>query len=218
MRLAGEREDVVRHARRLAPDRLAVATTGNLSVRRGSWVAITPSAVPYEELRPELVSVVSIDGARVEGELEPSSELPLHLAAYRGTGAGAVVHTHSDYATVVGCTDDELPAIHYLVGDMGGPVRVAPYAGFGTDALAAEVARALEGRTAALLRNHGAVTVGVTLARAYARALVLEWLAALYVRARAHGTPALLTDEELSDAVAAMASYGVAPAIPPPGT
>lgn len=206
--LAEERADIVRHAQRLRPDRLVVATSGNLSVRRGDLVAITPSGLDYDDLRPELVTVVSMDGTLVEGELAPSTELPLHLAAYRATTARAVVHTHSLSATVVACTEEELPPVHYLFGEMGGPVRVAPYAGFGTAALAAGLAGALEGRTAALLRSHGAVTVGETLERAYSRALVLEWLAALWLRAAAHGTPRLLTDEELAEAVAGMGAYG----------
>lgn len=208
MLLERERELVVRHAQRLGPDALAVGTAGNVSARAGDLVAITPSAVPYDELHPGLVCVVGLDGGAVEAPAPPSTELPMHVAAYRATGAGAVVHTHSPYATALSTVVEELPAIHYLVATLGGPVRVAPYEDPGSDALAGALTAALDGRTAAILGNHGVVTVGEDVARAYGRARTLEWLCALYWRASALGSPRVLTPEELGRAAALMARYG----------
>jgi L-fuculose-phosphate aldolase len=210
VRLASERAAIARHARRLRPDGLVVGTSGNLSARNGDLVAITPSGLDYDELTPELVCVVDLAGEVVEGDLEPSTELPMHLAAYEQTDAGAVVHTHSPYATVLACAADELPPIHYLLAELGGRVRVAPYATFGTEALARAIAGALEGRSAALLANHGTLAVGPTLERAYARSMTLEWLSALYVRARALGEPRLLDDAEIELVAERMAGYGQA--------
>jgi L-fuculose-phosphate aldolase len=208
VKLRREREEVVRLARRLRPDGLVVGTAGNLSARRGKLVAITPSGLNYDDLDAELVCVVDLDGRHVQCELEPSAELPMHLAAYRSAGAGAVVHTHAPFATAIACAEDELPAVHYLIAELGGAVRVAPYATFGTRELAAGLAEALEGRNAALLASHGAITIGDTLAKAYERSLILESIAAAYVRARALGTPRRIPDAEVAVLIELMARYG----------
>jgi L-fuculose-phosphate aldolase len=200
-RLGAEREAVVAHGRRLLADGLAVGTAGNLSIRHDDLVAISPSGVPYEALTPAQVSVVDLHGALVQGP-PPSSALPLHLAIYATTPHHAVVHTHAGYATALGLVLDELPPVHYLIADLGGAVPVVPYAAPGSDALARALAPLLQQHTAALLRNHGTVTVGPTLPRAYARSLTLEWLCMLYHRARVLGEPAVLPP----DAVSAMAS------------
>ncbi|MGE3858275.1 MAG: class II aldolase/adducin family protein, partial [Dehalococcoidia bacterium] len=146
-----------------------------------------------------LICVVGLDGVPVVPGPRPSSELPLHLAVYRSNGAGSVVHTHPPYATAVSTVLDELPAIHYLAAELGGPVRVAPYALFGTDELAAAASHALDGRHAVLLAAHGAVTVGDTVAHAYARSLHLEWLARLHAIACTMGTPRRLSPTDVED-------------------
>jgi len=197
MRLEAERAVILDHARLLRPDGLVVGTAGNLSVRAADLVAITPSSVDYDELEPSLVCIVGLDGRLVEAERVPSSELPMHLAVYRGTDAAAIVHTHAPYATALATVVDELPAIHYAIAELGGPVRVAPYETFGTDELAVSAVSALEGRSAVLLASHGTLTIGDTLAQAYRRSVLLEWLAALYYRAALLGDPRLLPSEEL---------------------
>lgn len=200
---------LVAAARRLGPDGLATGTAGNLSVRVApDRILVTPSAVAYETLAPRQLCLVTDEGAVVEaGPHAPSTELAMHLAAYRATGAGAVVHTHSPFATTLGTVVDELPAVHYLVALLGGPVRVAPYATPGSAELAAGLATGLEGRSALLLGNHGAVTVGPTLHQAYQRAQLLEWLCALYYRARLAGEPRILGAEELARVGALLEHY-----------
>jgi L-fuculose-phosphate aldolase len=208
MVLASERALLVRYAQRLRSDGLVVGTAGNLSSRAGDLVAITPSGVDYDSLSPDSICVVELDGSPVDARCEPSRELPMHLAAYGALDTGAVVHTHSPSATALGTVVEELPAIHYLIAELGGPVRVAPYATPGSEELAAAMVRALAGRSAALLANHGALTVGETLEQAYSRAVTLEWLAALYLRARQLGSPSDLPADEVERLGELVRSYG----------
>lgn len=201
MIMAEQRRQLCEYGRRAADLGLVIGTSGNLSVREGDLVAVTPSGVALDALTPEACPVVDLGGHLVEGDRQPSSETPMHLALYECTGAGAVVHTHSVFGTVVATTLTELPPIHYNTLLLGGPVRVARYATYGTAELAANVREAIAGRQAALLANHGGVTVGADLARAFEATRLLEWLCEVYVRACAVGTPTVLTPEQL-DAVA----------------
>jgi L-fuculose-phosphate aldolase len=201
--LGPERESLVAFGRRLAGDDLAYGTSGNLSARAGDLVAITPSGVPYQDLTPDRICLVRLADGAVTAGRRPSTETPMHLAVYRATGAGAVAHTHSPFVVTLSAVLDELPAIHYAMADLGGPVRVAPYTRFGTAELAGHAVRALAGRTAVILRNHGALTYGATLAQAYERALVLEWLARVYWQARLIGTPRTLDAAALNEVATA---------------
>ena len=121
----------------------------------------------------------------------------MHLTIYRHTKALAVVHTHSPFATAVSTVLDELPPVHYALAGLGGPIRVAPYATFGSGDLARNMIAALEGRSAALLQNHGTIAYGRDLAQAYLRAQTLEWVAEVYWRAKTLGEPRILPVEEL---------------------
>jgi L-fuculose-phosphate aldolase len=177
-------------------------------MRCGELVAVTPSALDYDALEPDLICVVELDGSPVEGALGPTTELPMHLAVYQRTSAAAVVHTHSPYATVLATVVDVLPPIHYLIATLGGPVRVAPYATPGTEELADTIVGALDGRSGVLLQNHGALTTGESLEEAYSRSVTLEWLCALHYRATLFGEPRVLSDEELNGVAPLMESYG----------
>jgi L-fuculose-phosphate aldolase len=200
--LAAAREQLVRYSARLLDDGLAVGSAGNMSVRVADAVAITPSGISYAEMRPEDVCLVAMDGAELDNPETPSSETPMHLAIYAATNAAAVVHTHSPEVIALSASRSELPAIHYAITGLGGPVRVAPYVRFGSAALAAAAVDALDGRRAVILRNHGAVTYGRDLAQAYDRALLLEWLARTYRMALSYGEPATLSAAELDEVTA----------------
>jgi L-fuculose-phosphate aldolase len=195
------REDVAGAARRLAAEGLLIGTAGNVSARDGDRVAVTGTGVVLGECTPDQVSVVSRTGEVVEGTLLPTSELELHLDLYAATDTLAVVHTHAPYSTAIACVLDELPVLHYQQLLLGGPIRVAPYATFGTPELAANVREALADRQAALMANHGAVAIGGSLEKAVENALLLEWLATLHHRASALGTPRPLTDEQQADVI-----------------
>lgn len=201
---------VVATARRTAADGLVVGTSGNVSARLGDTVLVTPSGVPYDRLGPKDVVGVDLDGNRVLGVLAPTSELPLHLAVYRNTGAGAVVHTHAVHATAVSTLVTEVPPVHYAAAMLGGPVRVAAYARYGTEELAGNMLAALRDRTGCLLRNHGTVTYGTGLDEAYDRTAQLEWLCRLWLTANSvpGRSPSLLTPAQLDEVREALKGYG----------
>ena len=222
MLLEREREEIARACKNLSAAGLVVGTAGNVSIRAGDLVAVTPSGLDYAELSAADVGVHRLDGTPVEAPLAPTTELPLHLAVYRaypptgtastgsaGTGStAAIVHTHSVAATATSTLADELPAIHYYVAMFGGPVRVARYATYGTDELARNVVEALRGRTACLMGSHGAVTTGPDLKTAYDRSVYLEWVSDVYLRAAAAGKPRLLPPGEIEAVAAKLAGYG----------
>ena len=197
------REQVAEVSRALAAERLVHGSAGNVSVRTGELVAITPTGSVLAGLEPDDVVVVDLDGRLVEGSRQPSSELELNLGVYRRYDAGAVVHCHAPIATALSTVLDELPCVHYELMLLGGPIRVAPYATFGSPELAANVLDALEGRSAALMANHGAVAIGDDARQALERTILLEWVCEVYWRAAAVGEPRTLPERELAAAAAA---------------
>jgi L-fuculose-phosphate aldolase len=146
----------------------------------------------------------------VEGDGKPSSETGFHLALYNHReDVGGIVHTHSVYATTLACLNREIPPVHYLVGFAGPKVPVAPYATFGTDALARHVRQTMgTDYRAVLLANHGLVAVGEDLPRAFDTAEEIEFVARVYCQARAIGDPVLLDDAEMQKVITKFKSYG----------
>ena len=212
MLLEKERREVVETCLFMQSSGLIVGTAGNVSIRVDDKVAISPSGVPYETMTAEDVVVFSMDGERVDGILEPSSELPLHLSVYRETAAKAVTHNHAPASTALGLVVDEIPPSHYYSAMLGGIIRVAPYAEFGTDELARNVTEALKDRSGALMKNHGAITIGPTVKKAAGLLPILEYVCEIHLRAMATGAPiALLSPEQMADAKAAIADYGKQP-------
>jgi L-fuculose-phosphate aldolase len=206
--LDAAREAVAAAARRVAAEKLVVGTAGNLSARAGEHVAVTPTGAVLAEIEPRQVVIVDLDGRTVHGDYAPTSEIELHLGAYRRFQAGAVVHAHSPAGTALACVLDELPLVHYQMLALGGPIRVAPYATFGTPELAQLTLDALEGRAAALMANHGMIATGPDLDAAVENALLLEWACDLYWRAAAVGRPRTLDAGQAQDFIDAIAARG----------
>ncbi|MCK9249551.1 MAG: class II aldolase/adducin family protein [Solirubrobacteraceae bacterium] len=220
--LDAERHAVAEASRALAADGLVSATGGNVSVRRGELVAVTPTGARLGDLDAADVAVIDLDGVHRHGPLAATSERDLHLGAYRRHDVGAVVHSHAIAATAVACLLTELPVVHYEMLLLGGTVRVAPFAPFGSPELAGLVTDALDGRQAALLANHGLVAVGADLDAAVANTHRTEWFCELYLRAAgAAGPDGVRTlDAAQQDAVVAAAiarGYGATHAAPTPG-
>ena len=205
------RTEVAEACRALAASGLVVGTAGNVSARAGEFIAASPMGARLSTLTADEIPVVDLEGAPVDADVAPTSELSLHLDIYRRLGAGAVVHAHPVMATAVACVAEELPCIHYGMLELGGNVRVAPYATFGTADLAAGVLEALEGRTAVLMASHGAVTYGCDVTAAVDAMELLEWASSVYVYARVCGTPQVLAASDrlaVIDALASRAATG----------
>ncbi len=184
--------------RRLGRLGLIHGNSGNLSMRTPEGMLISPSGTTPEQIEPAHLIATTLHGA----EPKASSEWALHAAVYLDNPAiGAIVHTHADACTALSCLAEPLPAFHYLVASFGGDdVRCAPYATFGTPALAELAVEAMRGRTACLLANHGMIAAGPTLEDALATTLRLETLARQYLLARSAGPPRLLTPGQMADA------------------
>ncbi|HWI73928.1 MAG TPA: class II aldolase/adducin family protein [Baekduia sp.] len=199
-----DRAALVAGSRTIGRSGMVPGSAGNLSLRRGERMLITPRGAELEDIDPGDLVDVALDDLSPSpdhaSDSRASSESQLHRAVYQAAGAraGAVVHTHAHYATIVGTLADELPAIHYVIAAFGGPVRVARYETFGSTELASAVGEALDGRTAALMANHGAVVAGRDIRQAVSLMIQLEWVASVYYHAIAAGTPRLLGDDDLA--------------------
>ncbi len=206
------RRAVVAAMRRLEARGLNRGTAGNVSVRCGGRMLITPSGLPPERLRPELVVAVDLAAdAPPAGPPRPSSEWRLHRDLLRARpDIGAVVHTHAPWCTVLACCRRPIPPLHYTIAATGGPVvPLAPYATFGTAELSEAVVRTLGRRgLACLLANHGALTAGPDLERALWLAEEVEELARLYWASLQIGGPVLLPESEIAHIAERFRDYG----------
>ncbi len=207
------RTEIVHAARSMDALGINQGTSGNVSARLGGSMLITPSATPYEQMRPEDIAAMPLDGERGAwtGPLKPSTEWRFHFDILRGRpDAGAVVHTHSTFCTTLAILRRPIPAVHYMIAAFGGTdVRCAPYATYGTAELARHTLTALEGRNACLLANHGMVVVGATLAKAMWLAVELETLARQYCLSLQISQPHVLSDAEIADAATSFSTYGL---------
>jgi L-fuculose-phosphate aldolase len=196
------RAEIADTGRRLELEGLLSTTAGNISARaEPELVGITPTSIPYPEIRPEDVVLVDLAGSVVDGERRPSSELPFHTAVYRArSDVGAVVHTHSPYATTLAVMRRPIPSLHYVIASFGvTEIPVVGYETYGSEELARQIEQvAATGTNGALLANHGAVAFGPSLERAAVLASLLEFLAATYYRALVAGGPVLLPEDEIA--------------------
>lgn len=207
------REDIIAQCCWMNATGLNQGTSGNISVRCGDHMLITPSATPYETMTPEMIALMPLHGVRGEwdGPLKPSTEWPFHFDIMCARGdVGAIVHTHSPFATILAILRRNIPPCHYMVAAFGGnDVRCADFATFGTDALSTHALIALEERNSCLLANHGMIATAPDLDKAMWRALELETLAKQYYHTLLLGGPVLLTDEQMAEAHAAFTNYGL---------
>ncbi|TVR07870.1 MAG: class II aldolase [Salinarimonadaceae bacterium] len=201
---------VVDVAKRMDAAGFAPTKSGNVSVRAGDGMLITPSGLPYAAMEPSDVVAMDLDGCAYS-EGHPSSEWRFHAAVYRARpDAQAIVHTHSPRATALACARRPIPAFHYMIAFCGGAdIRCADYATFGTPELAEAVVAGLEGRKATLLANHGVVAIGASVEGAFAIAGEVENLAGQYLDLLAAGLdPVILDDDEMRRVAEAFGDYG----------
>lgn len=195
----------------IAMDRRGInqGTSGNVSVRWQDGLLITPSGLPYETMAPEDVAFLAMDGTAT-GRHAPSTEWRFHRDILKKRAdIDAVVHAHPPYCTAIAITGEAIPAVHYMIAAAGGPtIRCADYATYGTAELSANALKALDGRLACLLANHGLIACGPSLRRAFWLACEVETLAHQYVVARQFGTPVILDEAEIARVMKRFASYG----------
>ncbi len=211
MILEHQRTAIVQFGKKMVQSGLTTGTGGNLSCldRTENLMAISPSGIDYNEMLADDVVVLDMSGKIVDGKLKPSSETGIHLELYRARrDMSAVIHTHSPYATTMACLNWEIPAVHYLVGFSGNKVPVAPYATFGSEKLAKNVSDSIGRFNAVLMANHGLITVGDDLLRAFNIAEEIEFVARIYYQAKCIGKPVILPDREMKIVIKKFSEYG----------
>jgi L-fuculose-phosphate aldolase len=212
------REAIIAKCRWMNASGLNQGTSGNISARYGERMLITPSATPYDVMKPEMIASMPLEGdyGSWTGPLPPSTEWRFHLDIMRARAdVGGIVHTHSTYATVLAIARKPIPACHYMIAAFGGTdVRCAGYARYGTKELSDLALRALEGRNACLLANHGMIALGGNLDKAMWLAVELETISRQYYLALALDSCVILGDDEIADAAKGFSTYGLQPAKP----
>lgn len=214
MLMQKEREEIVEYGKQMSSSGLCKGTSGNISVYdpETGYMAISPSGIGYFETEPEDVVVMDLNGNVIEGSRKPSSEYGLHIVMYQNKPeARAVVHTHSTFCTTYAALNRPVKAVHYVIGGAGvAEIPVAPYRTFGTPELAESVKETItkSDTKAVLLQNHGLVTCGPKLAKAFSLAVNMEFCAEIQYRAECIGTPCILSDEQMAEAMVRFKSYG----------
>ena len=209
------RAGIVAACRRMNAIGINQGTSGNISARFEDRMLITPSGLPYDDMTPDDIASMPLEGeyGAWEGPLAPSTEWRFHLDITRARPeVGAIVHTHSTYATTLAIAHKDIPACHYMIAAAGGPtIRCAPYATYGTKELSENALGALEDRTCCLLANHGMIATGPNLDKAMWLAVELETISKQYYLSLSIGGPVLLSDAEIARVKEGFKSYGPRP-------
>jgi len=210
MLLELERTKVVEYGKELIKRKITVGTFGNISIYNPEkkLMAISPSGLDYFSTQVADVVVVDLEGNVVDGDLKPSSEVDLHRVFYqKRPDVRAVVHTHSEFATVLSCLRKPIPALHYIVGYSGKEVPCIPYYAFGTEALAEAALKGMGDNHAVIMGNHGLLAVGPSIEYTMDVAEQCEFAAMLYYRCLAVGEPVLLTEDEMQEVIGKFDHY-----------
>ena len=196
------KEEVCRWAKQSYEEKLFAGTSGNLSLydREQDIMVITPTSVAYETITPEDMTAMRPDGEVLEGKYRPSSEWRMHAAVYQEKPeVGAVIHTHSPYATAFAVNHSSIPVILIeMVLFFGGDIPLAQFAIPGTWEVGQEAVKVLKERTACLLANHGVLAIGKDLEQAHLRAVYAEDAAKICSIAMTQGTPVTISEEYIA--------------------
>lgn len=191
---------------------LTEGTAGNLSVYdpENKTMAISPSGISYGNIKPEDIVILDLDGNIIEGKLKPSSEYHMHGEIYKvRPDIRAIVHTHSEYCTILSCLNAPISAVHYVLADAGASsVPVAAYATYGTKELAENAAKALGSGKAVLLANHGMLSCGADIGEAFSVAATCEWVAKIQWKCMCAGNPNILKKNEMNRVISKFQTYG----------
>lgn len=204
------RQELLAYARLLNDNNLTPGNSGNISARCKGGLLITPTGMPYHQLKEHDLVKLDLAGKIIEGERLPSSEWHFHCAIMNErSDINAIVHTHSTYCTALACTGRDIPAFHYMVAVAGGSdIRCAPYATFGTEELAENAVAALENRRGCLLSNHGSLALGTSIEKAFQLAEDIEELAKQYCETLKIGDVKILSQKQMNEVLRKFSSYG----------
>lgn len=211
MLMEKERRQIVEYLNKMIQYGLTKGTGGNISLfdREKGYMAISPSGLEYNRLKPEDIVITDLQGQIMEGHHNPSSEWSMHAIFYqKRADINAVVHTHSPYATTLASLRWQLPAISYLVAFAGKNVNCAEYASFGTPELAENAFKAMKNRKAVLLANHGLLAGAGNLVNAFNIAEEIEFCCGIYYRAKSIGEPIILDEDEMNFMLEKFEGYG----------
>lgn len=204
--------EIIEYGKKTISSGLTKGTGGNLSAvcREKNLMAITPSGIDYFEITPEMIMILDVEtGKTVEGTKIPSSERDMHRIFYKyRTDIDAMIHTHTTFAATISCMNMDLPPIHYLLANAGTDVKCAPYATYGSLALAKNAYKYMEDRKAVLLANHGMLAGGKNLGEAFAVTEAVEFCCELYYRTKSMGEPVALSLEEMTMMIERFKNYG----------
>jgi L-fuculose-phosphate aldolase len=208
----GLRKKIIEICQRMNELGINQGTSGNVSARTAEGFLMTASGIPYDRMEPEHIVEMDLEAGYC-GDYLPSTEWRMHHDIFKSRPeAGAIVHTHSVYATALATLRKDIPAFHYMIGVTGGSsLRVSNYAEFGTQELSETMLKAMEGRTACLLANHGQICFGPNLDKALWLAGEIEALSKMYWAASLAGKPVILTDAQMQTVLARFRSYGKQP-------
>lgn len=203
------RKQVIQTCLAMNEEGINQGTSGNVSVRTDEGFLITASGIPYKKMKPHHVVEMDLEGG-YRGDFLPSTEWRMHLDIFKNRPeAKAIVHTHSTYATALACLRKEVPAFHYMIGVAGGAsLRCADYAEFGTPELSVVMLKAMEGRSACLLANHGQICFGPNLEKALWLAGEIEANCHQYWAALLAGKPVVLDEAQMTSVLRRFKTYG----------
>jgi L-fuculose-phosphate aldolase len=203
------RNEVIATCLKMNEEGINQGTSGNVSVRTDEGFLITASGIPYDKMKPEHVVEMDLEGGYV-GNFLPSTEWRMHMDIFKHRSeAGAIVHTHSIYATALACLRKDIPPFHYMIGIGGGStIRCSDYAEFGTQMLSDVMLKALKDRSACLLGNHGQIAFGPNLEKALWRAGEVEAISHQYWAALQAGKPIILSNAQMTTVLARFKTYG----------
>ncbi len=210
MNLSNLRKQIIDTAIAFNTSGLSVGTSGNLSTRTSQGFLITPTGIPYHQLKEADIVEMDLRGNVIWGDLKPSSEWHFHQGIYQARKEiSAIIHVHSDYATCIACTRQDIPAFHYMVAKAGGnSIRCAEYATFGTGELSQNAVKALHDRSACLLANHGMIALGKNIESAYKLAEEVENISKHFCISKQLGKIVLLDDDEMKINLEKVKIYG----------
>lgn len=204
-----KRQSIIDHCQEMNRSGLNQGTSGNISIRHEDGLLITPTSMPYDDMKPKDIVFLDQDG-NPDGAGKPSSEWRFHKDILDARPElNSVVHAHPTYCTALAILGMEIPPVHYMLAVFGGPnIRCAPYAIYGSKELSNHAVEAMVDRKACLLGHHGMIAAGASMEQAMWLAVELETVARQYHACLQLGDPPLLTDGQIQDVIDKIGGYG----------